>query len=55
MNTQQFLQLAIDLARSNVKEKGGRPFGAVIVRNGEVVATGVNTVLKRRIQRITPR
>ncbi|WHX50817.1 nucleoside deaminase [Paenibacillus woosongensis] len=48
MNTQQFLQLAIDLARSNVKEKGGRPFGAVIVRNGEVVATGVNTVLKTK-------
>lgn len=48
MNTQQFLQLAIDLARSNVKVKGGRPFGAVIVRNGEVVATGVNTVLETK-------
>ena len=32
----------------NVMEKGGRPFGAVIVRNGEVVATGVNTVLETK-------
>ncbi|WP_055108742.1 nucleoside deaminase [Paenibacillus ihumii] len=48
MNTQYFLQQAIDLARSNVMEKGGRPFGAVIVRNGEIIAAGVNTVLETK-------
>jgi guanine deaminase len=39
--TQRFLCEAIELARANM-EQGGRPFGAVIVRDGEVVATGVN-------------
>lgn len=32
---------AIRLARENV-ERGGRPFGAVVVRNGEIIASGVN-------------
>jgi tRNA(Arg) A34 adenosine deaminase TadA len=36
-----YLAEAIRLARENV-EAGGRPFGAVIVRDGEVIATGVN-------------
>jgi tRNA(Arg) A34 adenosine deaminase TadA len=39
----RFLAEAIELARNNISE-GGRPFGAVVVRNGEVVATGVNEV-----------
>ncbi|WP_027133913.1 nucleoside deaminase [Geminicoccus roseus] len=39
--TQRFLCQAIELARANV-EQGGRPFGAVVVLAGEVVATGVN-------------
>lgn len=38
-----FLQQALSLAMRNV-EQGGRPFGAVIVRNGEVVAEAVNTL-----------
>ena len=37
------LRQAIALALSNVAA-GGRPFGAVLVRDGKVVATGVNTV-----------
>jgi tRNA(Arg) A34 adenosine deaminase TadA len=41
--TDQYLRMAIDLARANA-ERGGRPFAAVIVRDGEVVGTGVNTV-----------
>ncbi|HSX55351.1 MAG TPA: nucleoside deaminase [Sphingomonas sp.] len=38
------LNRAVALAAANV-EAGGRPFGAVLVRDGTVVATGVNTVL----------
>ncbi len=39
-----FMQMAIDLAVTNVQTGRGGPFGAVIVRNGEVLATGVNRV-----------
>ena len=39
-----FMQLAIRLATENVRNGSGGPFGAVVVRNGEVVATGVNRV-----------
>jgi guanine deaminase len=39
-----FMRLAIRLATENVQSGRGGPFGAVVVRNGEVVATGVNTV-----------
>ncbi len=40
---EKFMQMAIDLAKENIKNGGG-PFGAVIVKNGKVVATGVNRV-----------
>lgn len=40
----QFLCEAIELAHAN-SEKGGRPFGAVIVKDGAVIATGVNEIL----------
>ncbi|MDH3659777.1 MAG: nucleoside deaminase [Alphaproteobacteria bacterium] len=39
--TEKFLRQAIDLARQNVRN-GGRPFGAVVVKDGTVIATGVN-------------
>ena len=39
----KFMQLAIDLSIENVAAGGG-PFGAVVVRNGEVIATGTNRV-----------
>lgn len=42
--TKEFLGQAIELARQNIA-KGGRPFGAVVVRDGEVIASGVNEVL----------
>jgi guanine deaminase len=42
-NEERFLCEAIELAHANV-EKGGRPFGAVVVKNGEVIATGVNEI-----------
>ena len=39
----RFMQMAIDLSAENV-DNGGGPFGAVIVRDGKIVATGVNRV-----------
>jgi guanine deaminase len=40
----EFMQQAIALATENVLSGRGGPFGAVIVHNGEVVATGSNLV-----------
>ena len=39
-----FLQRAIELAVQNVKERRGGPFGAVIVRDGAIIAEGTNLV-----------
>ena len=44
----QYLRQAIRLARENVESGTGGPFGAVIVRNGEVIATGTNQVTASR-------
>jgi len=38
------MEKAIALATENVTSGGGGPFGAVIVRDGEIVATGANLV-----------
>lgn len=40
---EKYMKLAIQLAVENV-ENGGGPFGAVIVKDNEIVATGVNRV-----------
>lgn len=40
---QDYMHKAISLATSNVDNNGG-PFGAVIVRDGKIIATGVNRV-----------
>lgn len=37
------MQKAIDLALENIKNEGG-PFGAVIVKDGVIIATGANRV-----------
>lgn len=39
-----FLVQAVDLAMANVLDNGGRPFGALVVKDGEVIATGVNEI-----------
>ena len=39
----KFMELAAHLSEENIDFDGG-PFGAVIVRNGEVIATGTNRV-----------
>ena len=41
---QTYLAEAVTLARRNI-EKGGRPFGAVVVKDGEIVGRGVNEML----------
>ncbi|PIB34085.1 tRNA-specific adenosine deaminase [Reichenbachiella sp. 5M10] len=38
------MQKAIDLAMHSIQEKSGGPFAAVIVRHGEVIGQGHNTV-----------
>lgn len=38
-----FMRQAIELSEENVRSGGG-PFGAVIVRDGRVIATGTNGV-----------
>ena len=40
----EFMKQAIKLAVENVASGHGGPFGAVVVRGGEVIATGVNLV-----------
>lgn len=41
---EKWMQMAIDLAVENVAKCLGGPFGAVIVKDDQVVATGVNLV-----------
>lgn len=40
----KFMEMAIRLSSENI-DSGGGPFGAVIVRDGEVIATGTNRVV----------
>jgi guanine deaminase len=41
---EKFLRQAIDLAVDNVRQGAGGPFGALVVKDGEVIATGTNRV-----------
>lgn len=43
MNKEDFMREAVKLSLANVDEGGG-PFGAVIVKDGEIIAKGVNLV-----------
>lgn len=43
MTKEELMRKAIELSIENVKSGGG-PFGAVIAKDGEIVATGVNRV-----------
>lgn len=42
-NHEEFMREAISLSVKNIDENGG-PFGAIIVKDGEVIARGVNRV-----------
>ena len=46
MYQEKFMKMAIDEARKGIRRRHGGPFGAVIVKNGKVVAVGHNRVLK---------
>ncbi len=41
---EKFMREAIRLSVENVKSGKGGPFGAVVVKNGEIIARGVNSV-----------
>src|SRR5574344_2652837 len=43
MTKEELMRKAIELSKENVANGGG-PFGAVIAKDGEIVATGVNRV-----------
>jgi len=43
---QHWMQEAVSLGATGMQEKGGGPFGAVIVRNGELVGRGWNQVTR---------
>jgi tRNA(Arg) A34 adenosine deaminase TadA len=45
MNDKDYMRQAIELARINVAQGGG-PFGAVIVKDGEVIARSGNSVTR---------
>ena len=45
MDHEHFMQLALDEARKTMKENIGGPFGAAIVKDGEVIAISSNRVL----------
>ena len=40
----KFMERAIELSIQNVKENHGGPFAAVVVKEGKIVAEGVNRV-----------
>ncbi len=44
MTTADYIQEAIHLAEVNIDNAGGGPFGAVIVKDGQVVAKAANSV-----------
>jgi tRNA(Arg) A34 adenosine deaminase TadA len=44
---EHYLRSAVKLARDNI-ETGGRPFGAVVVKDNLVIATSVNRIIETR-------
>ena len=45
MYRKEFMEMAVKEAREGIRNRDGGPFGAVIVNDGEVVASGHNRVL----------
>lgn len=44
MDRNEFMQKTIQLALENVNSGRGGPFGAVVVKDGQIIATGTNQV-----------
>ena len=44
MDNKVFMQKAIDLSIENVRSGKGGPFGAVVVKDGKIIAQGANSV-----------
>ncbi|MGN6638734.1 MAG: nucleoside deaminase, partial [Mucilaginibacter sp.] len=42
---EKFMRIAIELSEQNVKQGMGGPFGAVIVKDGEIIAQSANQVI----------
>jgi tRNA(Arg) A34 adenosine deaminase TadA len=40
----QFMHRALEIARAGMRSKTGGPFGAVVVKNGEIIGEGSNSV-----------
>ncbi|MVN20986.1 nucleoside deaminase [Mucilaginibacter arboris] len=47
-NHEKFMRMAIELSEQNVEQRLGGPFGAVIVKNGMVVARSANRVVPQK-------
>lgn len=45
MYKKEFMEIAVNEAREGIHNRDGGPFGAVVVKNGEVIASGHNRVL----------
>ncbi len=45
MYRKEFMEIAVSEARNGILNRDGGPFGAVVVKNGEVIASGHNRVL----------
>lgn len=43
---EKYMRIAIKLSEQNVKEAAGGPFGAVIVKDGEIIASSSNKVVQ---------
>ena len=46
MYRRDFMEAAVQEAEAGIQHKDGGPFGAVVVKDGEIVASGHNCVLK---------
>ena len=46
MTNNEFMDVAIDLSDDNFEKNYGGPFGACIVKDGEIIGKGINRVIK---------
>lgn len=44
----EYMKIAKELANNNLETNAGGPFGACVVRNGEIIGKGSNNVLEKK-------